>query len=607
MNLTLRKLSRRKLDLSCIGELRVFGIQRLGSSSVFGVKVVRSGSIRLNLGLGLFRSKGWGRGSSSLSQVCCGNFTRSGKGIFYYQGEGSLNLNMVDTITLTSSEQELRSLLLKVVEYIGSQGVVKPVVRFAGGWVRDKLLGLESDDIDIALDTMTGLEFYTYLRQYEQVSGKRVTSHGTTIAANPEKSKHLETISARVLGFEVDFVNLRSETYGGDSRVPKMEFGSPLDDALRRDITINSLFYNIHTGLVEDFCQQGLEDLAAKVIRTPRPALQTFRDDPLRILRCIRFSARLGFAIQPEVIEAMQDREIKVAFQTKISRERVGMELTKILKAPNPLNAFEAIHHCSLFSLIFMPHPPFPEDSCIEPLATGIEKARLMNWLLKSIHSGHPLPGYHFPSVPLQHLVGYGFKQTIKDTGVLLFSSYLSPLRNVVYPKKFKFEHSLVYMAKITIKVNAMIGQTMETYFSLTNQLTQLLKTNPSDWTRSSVGLFVHSAGNNFAETILTWTVQELHSGFDLDSSMHQLERFLEFITHHHLQDVSNLTPIIEGSRILTLLHLKPSKLVSYLKHQVLIWQLDHPNGTIQDCESFLKTNFGDPKIQSSLLKDTKF
>lgn len=85
-----------------------------------------------------------------------------------------------------------------------------------------------------------------------------------------------------------------------------------MQDALRRDACVNALFYNIHTQQVEDFTERGLQDIKDKLIRTPLPPFQTFNDDPLRVLRLIRFSSRLNFTIVDEAKEAMRDPEIKV-------------------------------------------------------------------------------------------------------------------------------------------------------------------------------------------------------------------------------------------------------------------------------------------------------
>ena len=242
-------------------------------------------------------------------------------------------------IELSVKESRLRQFLLDACPYIGVQGgCEQPQLRITGGWVRDKLLGIPSNDIDIGIDNMTGLKFATLLKQYsdqpEIQSFHHLQQVGTLakIDANPEKSKHLETVTTKVMGLDIDFVNLRKETYSKDSRNPTMEFGTPQEDALRRDATVNAMFYNLQTSVVEDYTRRGFSDLEDGVIKTPLPPLETFTDDPLRVLRCIRFASRLGYEIAPEDQSAMKDARIKTALKTKISRERVGIEVMKMLK-----------------------------------------------------------------------------------------------------------------------------------------------------------------------------------------------------------------------------------------------------------------------------------
>lgn len=125
----------------------------------------------------------------------------------------------------------------------------KSTLRVAGGWVRDKLLGKESNDIDIALDDMFGEEFAEMIRvrqTKEMPDGGKKAGYGV-IKGNSDKSKHLETAVIHVMGESIDLVNLRSEEYAEDSRVPEINIGTPEQDALRRDLTINSLFYNVNT------------------------------------------------------------------------------------------------------------------------------------------------------------------------------------------------------------------------------------------------------------------------------------------------------------------------------------------------------------------------
>ena len=256
-----------------------------------------------------------------------------------YRLFGSFDTAMGKTITLTEQETTLRQLLLDTSDYIGTlEGCTKPEIRITGGWVRDKLLGTQSMDIDIGIDTMTGFRFGNLMKQYlaqpesQSKYKKDVLGGLAKIEANPEKSKHLETVTTRILGLDIDLVNLRKETYVKDSRNPTMEFGTPEEDALRRDATVNALFYNLSTSKVEDFTGRGLEDMERKVIKTPLAPLQTFKDDPLRVLRAIRFASRLDYQIAAEDEAAMRDASIKDALKLKISRERVGVEVTKMLK-----------------------------------------------------------------------------------------------------------------------------------------------------------------------------------------------------------------------------------------------------------------------------------
>lgn len=251
------------------------------------------------------------------------------------------------TIELTPREAQLKNLLVDAARRIDA-GPGRPgekerdgplVLRWAGGWVRDKLLGIHSHDIDTAINNMTGEAFalrmaeISRLPEVQQAHSLSPDDVGRlyTVAKNPEKSKHLETASVKLCGLDVDFVNLRKETYTDDSRNPQVEFGTAEEDALRRDATVNALFYNLMTEKIEDFTG-GIRDMESKLIRTPMEPFQTFTDDPLRVLRLIRFASRLEFSIDPDVEAMMGDARVLEALKLKISRERVGIELEKMLK-----------------------------------------------------------------------------------------------------------------------------------------------------------------------------------------------------------------------------------------------------------------------------------
>lgn len=251
----------------------------------------------------------------------------------------SASMTAKKSIHLTDTEATLRQLLLDVSNYIAANGWQKPDLRFTGGWVRDKLLGYTSKDIDISISSMTGYKFGSLMKDFLESSADNNTKYGrdilgslAKIEANPEKSKHLETVTTKILGLEIDLVNLRKETYVEDSRNPIMEFGSPEEDASRRDSTVNALFFNLQTSEIEDFTGRGLQDMELKLLKTPLSPYQTFKDDPLRVLRTIRFASRLVYRIDPADEHAMGEESIREALRLKISRERVGVEIVKMLQ-----------------------------------------------------------------------------------------------------------------------------------------------------------------------------------------------------------------------------------------------------------------------------------
>ncbi|KAL3673010.1 hypothetical protein V7S43_002307 [Phytophthora oleae] len=260
---------------------------------------------------------------------------------------GKLASNL--SISLTPAEDSLLSFL----EYIQTLYAPDTQLRVAGGWVRDKLRGAESEDIDIALDNMMGAKFARFITKFQRDRRLPPSSVGV-VKANSEKSKHLEVATVTIEGSTVDLVHLRAEEYTNDSRVPEVKFATPQDDATRRDLTINALFYNLHTRQVEDFTGKGIEDLKEGVIRTPREPVQTFLDDPLRVLRALRFACEFGFTLDPALEKAvLSQREIVGAMRRKVSRERIGIEVRKMLSGKDPARAFAFLKEFDLLELVF--------------------------------------------------------------------------------------------------------------------------------------------------------------------------------------------------------------------------------------------------------------
>jgi hypothetical protein len=175
----------------------------------------------------------------------------------------------------------------------------------------------------------------------------------------------------------VDFTNLRTEVYAADSRIPTVSFGSPVEDAERRDFTVNALFFNVTDNAIEDFTGHGLEDLRTGTLRTPLDPKVTFRDDPLRVLRALRFSARFGFVMVDELRSAASDPAILECLASKVSRERIGNEVQLMLGGPRPIASARVLHAFRLLDAVLAPasvqqaHAPAPvpasDPSAVEP------------------------------------------------------------------------------------------------------------------------------------------------------------------------------------------------------------------------------------------------
>lgn len=122
--------------------------------------------------------------------------------------------------------------------------------------------------------------------------------------------------------------------------------------------------------------KQGLSDLEQGLIRTPLEPFETFRDDPLRVLRCVRFASRFNFELVPEIVDAVKNETIRRALDEKISKERIGNELEKMVTGPLPLKAIEMIHDLGLYNVIFATHANIVsgtvQDSSIAVRAVGV-------------------------------------------------------------------------------------------------------------------------------------------------------------------------------------------------------------------------------------------
>ncbi|EFA98008.1 CCA tRNA nucleotidyltransferase [Hoylesella timonensis] len=207
-----------------------------------------------------------------------------------------------------------------------------------GGYVRDLFLERPSNDIDVVV-VGSGIEVAAALKQK---LGKR---------AYLSVFRNFGTAQIKFKGMEIEFVGARKESYSHDSRKPVVENGTLEDDQNRRDFTINALAVCLNQArfgeLVDPF--DGLLDLEDGLIRTPLDPDITFSDDPLRMLRCVRFSTQLKFFIEDETFEALRRNAERIKI---VSGERIADELNKIMMTDHPSRGFIELYRCGLLELI---------------------------------------------------------------------------------------------------------------------------------------------------------------------------------------------------------------------------------------------------------------
>jgi poly(A) polymerase len=228
-------------------------------------------------------------------------------------------------------DRELLRLLKRAASELGANAWV------VGGYVRDHLLGRAQPDLDVVVEEGGASQL---AERFAHLAG----------AGPPVIFERYGTAQATLPGHLVEFVSARSESYPSDSRKPDVRPATLEEDLRRRDFTVNTLLMDFD-GNIHDRLGRARADLDARILRTPADPLQTFNDDPLRMLRAVRFAAHLGFELAPDLLPAMRQLSGRLAAPV-ISVERTAEELRKMLVSERPRLALELLDSGGLLEVV---------------------------------------------------------------------------------------------------------------------------------------------------------------------------------------------------------------------------------------------------------------
>ena len=416
-----------------------------------------------------------------------------------------------------------------------------------GGYVRDLFLERPSNDIDVVV-VGSGIQVASELKA---VLGKK---------AHLSVFRNFGTAQVKYKHTEVEFVGARRESYSHDSRKPVVEDGTLEDDQNRRDFTINALAVCLNKArfgeLVDPF--GGIDDLWDGIIRTPLDPDVTFSDDPLRMMRCVRFATQLNFFIEDETFEALERNAERIKI---ISGERIEEELNKIMMTPTPSKGFIDLYRCGLLQIIL------PELVALDVVETRNGRAHKNNF-------------YHTLEV-LDNIC----KHT--DNLWLRWSALLHDVGKAKCKRwdsvaGWTFHNHNYVGAKMVPNIFRRLKLPMDSKMKYVQKQVDLhmrpIVIADEEVTDSAVRRLLNDAGEDI-DDLMTLCEADITS-----KNVARKQRFLDNfrIVREKLKDLKErdykrlLQPCIDGNEIMDMFHLKPSREVGILKQTLKDAVLDN-------------------------------
>ncbi len=434
-----------------------------------------------------------------------------------------------------------------------------------GGWVRDLYLERPSSDIDIVVVDPT------QQTKRPGIAIAEALRHKLGKKAHIAIFKNFGTAQLKHKSLEIEFVGARKESYDRNSRKPVTEDGTLEEDQNRRDFTINAMALCLNKDrfgeLVDPF--DGLADLEDKTIATPLDPDITFSDDPLRMMRCIRFATQLDFHIEEETFLALERNKERIKI---ISSERIAEELNKILLSPTPSKGFVELERCGLLPLIF------PELALLQGVETKNGKAHKDNFY----HTLEVLDNVAKATAdPSKLSEGNGKWDSPKDH--VLWLRWAALLHDIGKPKSKRFDPLLGWtfhnhneigermIPNIFRHMKLPMNEKMKFVQKLVHLHMRPIVIADEEVTDSAVRRLLFDAGDDI-DDLMTLCTADITSKNELKKKKF-LDNFLtvrtKLVEIEEKDRIRNFQPPINGEDIMEMFRLKPCREVGILKNLI--------------------------------------
>ena len=463
------------------------------------------------------------------------------------------NNKIIKKITLNKKENEFFSIIINILK----KNSLKTICRVAGGWVRDKLLGIESDDIDIVINDIKGREFAEILNR-ELYPGN--TKYGI-FNKNPQKEKNIEIVNIILFDTNIDVTNLRCEDLN--------KIGTPLSDAELRDFSINSLFYNVNEKKLEDFTQKGIKDLEEGLIATPVKPEITLRVQCFAILRMLRFAIKFKFRIVNDLNNFIENHteEIIDKFYNKISKERIGKELVKILSIENSSFAIAYLYSYNILDIIYL-------------IRNYDKKNKYEEIFLKNTNL---------------YILGEYLLKKNKILGIEICSDNFNKIHYFLFLLLFYFKDKKISNAKINQQILKHTYKLGNDYYNanfyMSNNFDNLLLIiNSQQYERLELGKILRKITHKYILSILYACIayeyienKKLNSLIEtidedlLEKLIDKYKNFLSFIFKEDLFYIDKMKLLFNGKELIDILNMKNNKNIAVLMDYLLEEQIKNP------------------------------